>query len=166
MKWIIYILILISLYYLCTCVLYFRPAQQYIRIKYHSKYYKGRSIINYMLHVLLYYYTTILLYYRTTILLYYYTTVLLYYCTTQLENSLNIRAGQRQNLVWIIIQLLYGFRVWMAWSKHAGKLRELRKARETRAEGEWFCALFLTRATFPIVWFRSSKHKNHKVIVL
>jgi hypothetical protein len=34
-----------------------------------------------------------------------------------------------------IIQLLYGFRVWMAWSKHAGMLRELRKARETRAEG-------------------------------
>jgi cellulose synthase/poly-beta-1,6-N-acetylglucosamine synthase-like glycosyltransferase len=23
------------------------------------------------------------------------------------------------------IQLLYGFRVWMAWSKHAGMLREL-----------------------------------------
>jgi hypothetical protein len=33
-----------------------------------------------------------------------------------------------------IIQLLYGFRVWMAGSKHAGMLRELRKARrgETR----------------------------------
>ena len=28
------------------------------------------------------------------------------------------------------IQLLYDFRVWMAWSKHAGMLRELRKARE------------------------------------
>jgi hypothetical protein len=26
----------------------------------------------------------------------------------------------------------------MAWSKHAGMLRELRKASETRAEGEWF----------------------------
>jgi hypothetical protein len=25
----------------------------------------------------------------------------------------------------------------MAWPKHAGMLRELRKARETRAEGEW-----------------------------
>jgi hypothetical protein len=47
-----------------------------------------------------------------------------------------------------IIQLLYGFRVWMAWSKHARMLRELRKARETRAEGEWFCALFLTRASY------------------
>jgi hypothetical protein len=33
---------------------------------------------------------------------------------------------------WICnIQLLYGFRVWMAWSKHEGMLRELRKARET-----------------------------------
>jgi hypothetical protein len=60
----------------------------------------------------------------------------------------------------VIIQLLYGFRVWMAWSKHAGMLRELRKARETRAEGEWFCALFLTRATFPSVWIRPSKHGN------
>jgi hypothetical protein len=28
-------------------------------------------------------------------------------------------------------------------------LRELRKARETGAEGEWFCALFLPQATFP-----------------
>jgi hypothetical protein len=27
----------------------------------------------------------------------------------------------------------------MAWSKHAGMLRELRKPRETRAEGAWFC---------------------------
>ena len=27
-------------------------------------------------------------------------------------------------------QLLYGFRVWMAWSKHAGKLRGLKKARK------------------------------------
>ena len=45
-------------------------------------------------------------------------------------------------------QLLYGFCVWMAWSKHAGKLRELKKASETRAEGEWFCTLFLNRATF------------------
>jgi hypothetical protein len=48
------------------------------------------------------------------------------------------------------IQLLYGFRVWMAWSKHAGMLRELRKARETRAEGEWFCALaFLNSSNIP-----------------
>jgi hypothetical protein len=36
----------------------------------------------------------------------------------------------------IVIQLLYGFRIWMARSKHAGMLRESRKARETRAEGE------------------------------
>ena len=58
--------------------------------------------------------------------------------------------------IFYINQLLYGFRVWMAWSKHAGKLQKLRKARETRAEGEWFCTLFLTRATFPIVWIRPS----------
>jgi hypothetical protein len=58
------------------------------------------------------------------------------------------------------IQLLYGFRVWMAWSKHAGMLRELRKARETRDEGEWFCALFLTRAIILI----SSKVKSNKLI--
>ena len=32
---------------------------------------------------------------------------------------------------WICnIQLLYGFRVWMAWSKHEGMLRESRKASE------------------------------------
>jgi hypothetical protein len=75
-----------------------------------------------------------------------------------------IRKLCKHNL--INIQLLYGFRVWMAWFGHAGMLRELRKARETRAEGEWFCALFLTRATFSSVWIRPSKHGNHKVIVL
>ena len=47
----------------------------------------------------------------------------------------------------------------MAWSKHLGMLRELRKARE-------FCALFLTRTTFPSVCIRPSKHGNHKVIIM
>jgi hypothetical protein len=31
---------------------------------------------------------------------------------------------------YFIKQLLYGFRVWMAWSKHLGMLLELRKARK------------------------------------
>ena len=35
---------------------------------------------------------------------------------------------QEQSKIWRIEQLLYGFRVWMAWSKHEGMLRELRKA--------------------------------------
>jgi hypothetical protein len=53
-----------------------------------------------------------------------------------------------------IIQLLYGFHVWMDWSKHSGMLRELRKAR----------AFLKTRAIYPSVWIRPSKHGNHKVI--
>ena len=37
------------------------------------------------------------------------------------------------------------------------KLQELRNVRETRAEGSLF---LLTRATFPSVWIRPSKHGN------
>ena len=35
-----------------------------------------------------------------------------------------------------IMQLLYGFRVWMVRIIHAEKLRKLRKVRETQAEDE------------------------------
>ena len=31
-----------------------------------------------------------------------------------------------------------GFRVWMAWSKHTGMLRELRRTEKSRAAGECF----------------------------
>jgi hypothetical protein len=55
----------------------------------------------------------------------------------------------RKTIVLLFIkQLLYGFRVWLAWSKHAGMLRELRKAREITS-----------------LWIRPTKHGNHKVIV-
>jgi hypothetical protein len=47
-----------------------------------------------------------------------------------------------------------------------GNVARVKKSERTRAEGEWFCLLFLTRATFPSVWIRPSKHGNHKVIVL
>ena len=45
------------------------------------------------------------------------------------------------------------------------KLLELRKARKITRLPLVFRALFLTIATFPRVWIRSSKHGNHKVIV-
>jgi hypothetical protein len=60
---------------------------------------------------------------------------------------------------YFIKQLLYGFRVWMAWSKHLGMLQNHSPSARVRA-------LFLTRnRTNPRVWIRPSKHGNHKVIV-
>jgi hypothetical protein len=64
-----------------------------------------------------------------------------------------------------IKQLLYGFRVWMAWSKLLAMLLELRKARKITRLRLVFRVLFLTLATFPRVWIRPFKHGNHKVIV-
>jgi hypothetical protein len=71
---------------------------------------------------------------------------ILYYSTCKIEPCMRILFqifsqfnGSRDKIFMIrasdktlhvIIQLLYGFRVWMAWSKHAGILRELRKARD------------------------------------
>ena len=49
-----------------------------------------------------------------------------------------------------VLQLLYGFLAWMAGFKHMGRLRELRKARETRSKGELDQAIL---------------KRNHKVIV-
>jgi hypothetical protein len=66
---------------------------------------------------------------------------------------------------YFIKQLLYGFRVWMAWSKHLAMLLELRKARKITRLRLVFRVLFLTLATFPRVWIRPSKQGNHKEIV-
>ena len=52
----------------------------------------------------------------------------------------------------------------MAWSKHLEMLVELRKACKITRPRLVFRALFLTLATSPRVWFRPSKHGNHKVI--
>jgi hypothetical protein len=73
--------------------------------------------------------------------------------------------GRLSCCCYFIKQLFYGFRVWMAWSKHLGMLLELRKASKITRLWLVFRVLFLTLATFPRVWIRPSKHGNHKVIV-
>jgi hypothetical protein len=58
-----------------------------------------------------------------------------------------------------------------------GNVARVKKSARTRAEGRVILRAFLnssnipkclvlTRATFPSVWIRPSKHGNHKVIVL
>jgi hypothetical protein len=62
---------------------------------------------------------------------------------------------------YFIKQLLYGFRVWMASSKHLGMLLELRKGRKITRLRLVFRAFFLSKA----IQIRPSKDGNHKVIV-
>jgi hypothetical protein len=60
------------------------------------------------------------------------------------------------------IELLYNYFMVSVFG-----LRELRKARKTRAEGRSdFARFFLTRATFPSIWIRPSKDGDHREIVL
>ena len=75
------------------------------------------------------------------------------------------KQGRLPFCCYFIKQLLYGFLVWMAWSKHLGMLLELRKARKITRLRLVFRAHFLTLAKFPRVWIMPSKHGNHKVIV-
>ena len=83
--------------------------------------------------------------------------------TRKFNSLIKIKLGTLPCCCYFIKQLLDGFPCLDGLIQQLETLLELRKSCKLTRLWLVFRALFLTRATYPRVWIRPSKHGNHEI---